>query len=218
MATNGNCFMCGKNAAKTAMKNHVLKEHNNGDEECCLIKAEGAYNKDYWLFFSVPLSSTLSAVDDFLREIWCECCGHMSAFNSSGREVGKSKKLATFAKGDKLLYEYDFGSTTEILITITDKISRSKQRDKVLLLARNEPHGEICESCSAPAVYENAWEGGYFCEPCYDDSQDETALMPIVNSPRSGACGYDGDLDRWTFDAKKKFPQLYPAKSKNKRS
>ena len=210
----GNCFMCGKNAAKTAMKNHVMKEHNNGDEECHLIKAEGAYDKDYWLFFSVPLAATLSAVDDFLRDIWCECCGHLSAFRSGGREVGKSKKITTFTKGDKHLYEYDFGSTTEILLTFVNTISRPKQRENVLLFARNEPHEESCDNCPAPADYVNAWEGRFFCEACAEDGEDEEALMPIVNSPRSGECGYDGELDRWTFDAKKKFPQLCPAKNK----
>jgi len=43
----GDCFICGKSASKTAMKNHVLKEHNSGDEQCYLFKAEGAYDKDY---------------------------------------------------------------------------------------------------------------------------------------------------------------------------
>jgi len=58
--------MCGKTAAKTAMKNHVIKDHNDGDENCFLINAEGAYNKDYWLFFQYPLMR--------LSRIWINFC------------------------------------------------------------------------------------------------------------------------------------------------
>jgi hypothetical protein len=199
---NGNCFMCGKTATKTAMKNHICKDHNSGDESCFLIKAEGAYNNDYWLFFSVALDATLTTVDKFLRQIWCECCGHLSAFRQGGREFGKARKVSALDVGDKLLYEYDFGTTTEILLTVVDKISRPKQREKVLLLARNEPIVEPCETCQAPAVCVDAWEGVAYCEKCAEEA-DENALLPVVNSPRMGECGYDGEEDRWIFDPKK---------------
>jgi len=203
---NGNCFMCGKTAAKTAMKNHILKEHNSGDEPCYLIKAEGAYNKDYWLFFAISADATLTKVDKFLRDIWCECCGHLSAFRGQGGEIGKSRKISALSVGDKLLYEYDFGSTTEIILIIVSEISSTKQRDKVTLLARNEPLPETCETCQAPAAYINAWEGNLVCETCAEE-EDEDALMPIVNSPRMGECGYDGEQDLWTFNPEGKFAQ-----------
>jgi hypothetical protein len=45
-ATQGNCFICGKTVGKTAIKNHILKEHNSGDERCILVKAEGAARRD----------------------------------------------------------------------------------------------------------------------------------------------------------------------------
>ncbi|MDR2869236.1 MAG: hypothetical protein LBV04_02190, partial [Deferribacteraceae bacterium] len=35
----------------------------------------------------------------------------------------------------------------------------------------------------------------------------EMILMPITNSPRSGECAYDGELDMWKFDPDKPFPQ-----------
>lgn len=165
-ASNGNCFLCGKTAGKTAIKNHVLKEHNSGDEPCYLMKAEGAYDKDYRLLFSVPFEATLSAVDKFLRQIWCECCGHMSAFRAGGREFGKARKVSALSIGDTLLYEYDFGSTTEIVITVIDEISRTKQREKVQLLARNVPPKDICGQCGAPATMVHAWEGELTCDKC----------------------------------------------------
>jgi len=207
-SVQGNCFICGKTAAKTAMKNHILKEHNMGDEPCLLIKAEGAYDKDFWLFFTVPLEASLSVVDTFLRKIWCECCGHMSAFRAGGAEYGKSRKISSLAVGGSLLYEYDFGTTTEILLTAVAEISRPKQREKVCLLARNEPREVPCDGCGAPAVVVNSWEGEVLCEECAKNVEDEEALLPIVNSPRCGECAYDGEQDVWIFDPAKPFPQI----------
>ena len=206
-ASNGNCFICGKTAGKTSIKNHVLKDHNSGDELCYLLKAEGAYNKDYWLLFTLAMDASLSAVDKFLRQIWCECCGHMSAFRIGGREFGKARKLSALSVGDTLLYEYDFGSTTEITVTVVDEISRAKQQEKVQLLARNVPPHKLCEQCGAPAAVVNALENELLCDKCAGDVKDEAALMPIVNSPRSGECGYTGEQDIWTFDPGKSFPQ-----------
>ena len=48
--TDGNCYICGKTFGKTAMKNHIIKEHAaTGDEDCVLLMLEGAYAKEYWL-------------------------------------------------------------------------------------------------------------------------------------------------------------------------
>ncbi len=205
--SNGNCYICGKTAGKTATKNHVLQVHNGGDEPCYLVKAEGAYDKDYWLLFTVPIDATISAVDKFLRQIWCECCGHMSALRMGSHEIGKTKKVSTLSVGDTLLYEYDFGSTTEIIITVVDEISRAKQRAKVQLLARNVPRQELCGQCGAPATVVCAWEGKLLCDECAKHAEDEAALLQIVNSPRCGECSYDGELDIWTFDSGKLFSQ-----------
>lgn len=204
---NGNCFICGKTAGKTAIKNHVLKEHNSGDEQCYLIKAEDAYDKDYWLFFTVPFDATMSAVDKFLRQIWCECCGHLSTFRAGGREFGKARKASALSVGDVLLYEYDFGSTTEVVLTVVDEISRPKQREKVQLLARNAPPQDRCGQCGAPATMVNVWESELVCDKCAKGVEEEESLLPIVNSPRCGECGYDGEFDIWTFDPEKPFPQ-----------
>ena len=54
--TSGNCYICGVELGKTAMKNHILKSHESDadGEDCCLLMIEGAYNKDYWLLIDVP--------------------------------------------------------------------------------------------------------------------------------------------------------------------
>ena len=196
----GNCFFCGKTAAKTAMKNHILKEHNSGDEPCYLLKAEGAYDKDYWLFFTAPLDASLSVVDTFMRKIWCECCGHLSAFYIDGWKYGKTRKISSLGIGTRLIYEYDFGSTTKILLTVVGEISRPKQREKICLLARNLPREDVCDICSAPAAVFDAWKFVPLCDDCAKNIEDESALLPIVNSPRCGVCGYTGEEDLWVFE------------------
>jgi hypothetical protein len=200
-ASKGYCFICGKTGSKVVIKNHVLKDHNNGDEQCYLIRAEGAYRKTYWLLFTVPLDATFDSVDRFLRQIWCECCHHLSSFTQGRYKFDMEQKISTLGIGETVLYQYDFGSTTEIVLTVVSGILRPYQEEEVCLLARNVPPREKCDKCGSPAAFIDAWEEGeYLCENCAENVEDEDALLPLVNSPRSGVCGYCGDLDVWAFD------------------
>ncbi len=224
--SSGNCYICGAELGKTAMKNHILKAHSaeDGGQECLLLKIEGSYNKDYWLFIDVAAHKSLSDVDKFLRNIWLECCGHMSAFRASNkidagmmrklgiyasggqstREVGKSRKLSSFSVGDKLTHEYDFGDTTETIITVMGTTTRKLQKEAVRLLARNIPPKFECAECGAPAEYictECMYDSDnpFYCGKCGDKHEHEDMLMPVTNSPRMGVCGYDGELDTFAF-------------------
>lgn len=197
----GDCYVCGKTASKTVMKNHIIKEHSMGDEACYLVRAEGKYDKGYWLVFSIPFEATLSSLDRFLRQIWCECCGHMSSFSDRGGQVGKTRKLSYFDVGDKFAYEYDFGTTTELVLSIIDVVSRPKQSKKVFLLARNQPHeAPTCDHCDQRAVWVLGWEQEHYCDACASKSEAEFDMLPLVNSPRSGECAYTGAFDGWEFD------------------
>jgi hypothetical protein len=203
----GNCYICGAGLGKTAMKNHILKAHSgeDGGQECILLKIEGAYNKDYWLLIDIAAHRSLSDVDAFLRNIWLECCDHMSAFRASGRrEVAKSRKLRSFSTGDKITHEYDFGDTTETLITVMGTTTRKLQKEAVRLLARNVPPQFKCVKCGAPAEFictqcMYASDNPFYCDKCGDDHEHEDMLMPVTNSPRMGVCGYDGELDTFAF-------------------
>ncbi len=68
MASKGNCYLCGAELGKVAMKNHILKYHSGSSEEqeCRLLKIEGAYDKDYWLYVDIPVDKGLSTLDRFL--------------------------------------------------------------------------------------------------------------------------------------------------------
>jgi hypothetical protein len=219
-ATQGNCFICGKTVDKTAIKKHVLKDHNSGDERCILIKAEGVYDKDYWLYFSVPFNARLSVLDDFLRRIWCECCDHLSVFRVGASEFDMSFKLSSFAVGVSLLYEYDFGSTTRITVTILNVLSRPTQEEKVQLIARNVPPQMQCVKCGADATQIDVFEVEALCDECAKDAKENDAFLPIVNSPRCGVCGYMGDHDVWTFAPPEPLPEppATPTKGRRKKN
>ena len=199
--SEGKCHVCGKTLGKTAMKNHVLKEHAaNGDEACLLLMIEGAFVKEYWLFVDIAKDKSLGSLDTFLRNIWLECCGHLSEFRGGGNmEIGKTRKMGMFSAGDRFIHEYDMGTTTECLIMVVGETRRPKQKNAVRLLARNVPPAFKCASCGKPAeficqecMYDS--DNPNFCPECADKHEHES-LLPITNSPRNGECGYSGELD-----------------------
>ena len=202
----GNCYICGAQLGKQAMKNHIMKTHalHEGGQTCRLLKIEGADDKNYWLYVDVPVTGSLSVVDTFLRKIWLECCGHMSVFFGPGyTEIGKNTKLGDIPVGTKLIHEYDFGSTTECLITVVGDTVREKGKRGVRLLARNIPPEFTCRECGAKAEWidpERIYteDGPFLCDKCSEEFGNEM-LLPVTNSPRMGVCGYCGDQDSYNF-------------------
>ena len=206
MATvsKGRCYLCGAELGKTAMKNHILKVHGaeEGGQECVLLKIEGA-DKNYWLYVDMPVTGSLTSLDSFLRKIWLECCGHLSEF-SDGRYhvIGKGQKIGRFQIGDRMLHQYDFGDTTETLVSIIGSTTRKPQRASVRLLARNNAPVFPCAVCGKEADYiccECLWESDnpFFCEECVANHEHEY-MLPVTNSPRMGVCAYAGELDTFT--------------------
>ena len=100
-----------------------------------------------------------------------------------------------FARRKSVEYVYDFGSSTELVIKRVKSVpARTKE---ILLLARNEPPAESCDECGGAAtsicVDCSLDEGGLFCgEHAQDHECGEERLLPVVNSPRMGVCGYGG--------------------------
>jgi hypothetical protein len=67
----------------------------------------------------------------------------------------------------------------------------------VEVLARNDPPPIACLHCGQPATQvcsQCFWEAsGTFCERCAKKHKcGEEMLLPVVNSPRVGMCGYVG--------------------------
>lgn len=212
MTLKGNCYLCGRLIGKSAFKKHILTAHPHEGEgqDCIVLKVEDTDSKMYWLYLDISATSTLKTLDTFLRKIWLECCGHMSAFyDPQYSEIGMSRKLADYPVGHSFLYEYDFGDTTQLKITIVGHVKRPKQRTAVRLLGRNEVYHFPCQNCGKYADYicvECTWENQnpFLCEDCVEDhGHGEELLLPVVNSPRMGVCGYCGELDEFDFDPEK---------------
>ena len=221
--TKGNCYLCGAELGKTAMKNHLLKMHatEEGGERCHLLKIEAGEGANYWLFVDIPRDKSLAVLDKFLKDIWLECCGHMSGFlgpkvTMFGRveavQVGKTRKWGELSVGGELIHEYDMGSTTACWITIVAETVRLPQKQAVRLLARNVPPTFECASCGKPAEaiccecacdYDN---NPFFCATCGEEGHehDIDMFLPITNSPRMGVCGYTGEFDTFAFKMPKK--------------
>jgi len=222
-ATKGTCYICKKEFGKTAIKNHLLKCNSVGEGQIkyLLIKVEGFYHKEYWLYLQIKENSTLGDLDCFLRNIWLECCGHLSAFEIEGdsyesdfsedsyswseREVAdmnKTKLKDVLSVGSVFKHDYDFGSTTTLKLTVMEKYSGDSTKKEITLLARNVMNNYICEECGEKAtkiVMDDEWsESKYVCEDCLEKCDDEEMnVFSITNSPRMGVCGYNGENDHY---------------------
>lgn len=171
------------------------------------LVVEGRDLPYYWMHLEVPANATLKVLDGFLREIWLECCGHMSAFTIGSKRysvapMGELDEASMKFKLEKVLqpgmqfyHEYDFGTTTDLMLKV---VSEGEGKSKsIRILARNEPPEITCVSCGKMATQvctECAWEDkGWLCDQCAAKHEcDEDMFLPVVNSPRVGMCGYTG--------------------------
>ena len=101
------------------------------------LVAQGTYAPADWMHLEIPVEATLRDLDQFLRDIWLECCGHLSAFT--------------------------IGSTQYELDTL------------------------VCARC--------IWnDQGWLCDRHAPQHKcGEEMLLPVVNSPHVGMCGYTGE-------------------------
>lgn len=212
----GRCEGCGEVFSKRAIGRHVAScealhapgKGKVGPRYRLLVESPGM--PEYWLQVEVGAATTLRELDRFLRNIWLECCGHLSAFKIGGESFastpddsgwGFEKERTMAAKVSGLVdvptwkYEYDFGTTTELRVRpAATSVGTAKG---VRLLARNLPPLLPCLKCGAPAAEicsQCRWEnGGCLCAQCAKKHPcGEDYLLPAVNSPRAGECGYTG--------------------------
>ena len=101
--------------------------------------------------------------------------------------------------GKRFRHEYDFGSTTELTLRSLAEID-GDGGGKIRLLARNDAPAVECVFCGAPASWVTRTEEdriamtGGLCEGCAARMDiDIDYPLPVLNSPRCGVCGYDGD-------------------------
>ncbi|MFX0201412.1 MAG: hypothetical protein ACFFCW_35295 [Candidatus Hodarchaeota archaeon] len=201
------CLLCKSKYSGAGMTRHLQsclpkslqKQQKSKSQAFYHILVRGYYLSGYWLHLKVAANARLKDLDSFLRRIWLECCGHMSAFSYNRSELEMRQKLKdVLSPRMELLYEYDFGSTTELLIKVIGQYKGSIEED-VQVIARNAPPEILCDECGkSPAVQictECQWDGtGWLCQACAEDHEcGEDMMLPVVNSPRAGVCGYTGE-------------------------
>lgn len=224
----GKCFLCGKTLAKNAVSRHLEKcipAHRPAGPgkpvHLFHLQVEGAHAPEYWLHIEIPAKATLFDLDDFLRSIWLECCGHLSAFTikdmSYERDTGmvdgmwkyffgpfrptasmKAKLDQVLSVGTTFTHEYDFGTTTELKLKVIAEHRGPRPENVVRLLARNYAPLFPCSVCGQPAEWLYVFEMPYrpYCgDHAREHEEWEEGFLPLVNSPRTGQCGYTGPED-----------------------
>jgi Predicted metal-binding protein related to the C-terminal domain of SecA len=178
----GRCYYCNKELTERTIKRHakscsVMKKsieekmnYTKGVREQFIISMKDKYNPSlYCIYVSIDAKLQLQHLDKFIRDIWVECCGHLSAFyideeiyhDNSDEQYEMNfylKDLLNINK--KFEYEYDFGSTTYLTLEVVDIIQVPNEFSQMEVIARNNPE-----------------EG------------------KLNNSPRDGSCGYIGNKD-----------------------
>lgn len=216
-------------------------EHDNASGKAIPLihlRAEDAYTPRYWIDIEMKADASLRKLDRFLRDIWLECCGHLSMFRAGNtyyqmdsiqpdefadeddsfeafqksypltdkktlekiwanypRERSMDVSLSdVVGSSPKFSHEYDFGSTTVLNLKVMGERTGRIGRTPLRLLARNDAPEFTCAVCDAPAtqvdveaMYEE--ENPFFCGK---HAKKRDILLPVVNSPRMGVCGYEG--------------------------
>ena len=216
----GKCHLCGEIAGQASMTRHLraccqpeASRRSSASEKrppapSFHLVCQGRDAKAYWMHVAAPVTAPLSKLDHFLRHTWVECCGHLSAFEIGDNryaaqpmeeEISMSARLSQVLEvGMKFFYEYDYGSTTALVLKVVALREQGLPKGAVQLLARNEAPQVSCQRCNIqPATQictECASDGdGWLCEACaVAHACGDEICLPVVNSPRVGVCGYTG--------------------------
>ena len=111
-------------------------------------------------------------------------------------DVGSKKKLRLIGDVAKLddtfNYIYDFGSSTYLKFTPISKVHCPA--NKFIIVMRNDSPDDPCGLCDSPAVGVCTYCDHALCEQCKTSNHfcKDAHILPILNSPRAGVCGYDG--------------------------
>lgn len=228
--TRGNCVFCGREFAKGGLSRHLptcLKRQEaqtaadgskRQSQPLYHLQVQDAWGAGYFLHLEMRGNATLKDLDDYLRAIWLECCGHLSAFEigearytqifddnmSTGEERPMDVRVrGIFTPGLESPYEYDFGTSSELTIkVVAQREGKPLTEHPIFLMARNKFEPPPCTVCGEPATYlctecmydreDNRCE---LCDEHAEEHEHEEMVMALVNSPRTGMCGYNGPAE-----------------------
>ena len=237
--SRGKCAYCGKEYAKSGMTRHlktcsarqeaIAKANRKRGRDSTIYHLQildntppytrfhAEWTPQFWLHLEMKGSATLQDLDQYLRDIWMECCGHLSGFeigpvfytqmfdDGMGWQEEHSMNVRVdklFSPGLAIPYQYDFGTTSAVIIKIVDeRKGKPITSHPIELMARNNQPEVFCHVCGKPAKWictECAWEDKetyLFCEEHAEEHEHAEMELPIVNSPRVGLCGYTGPAE-----------------------
>ncbi len=222
--SRGRCRFCDRSFGKGAMTRHLQTCQKRAGIAAVAPAApavksfhlvvEGRDQPEYWLHLEAPANVELQSLDDFLRDIWLECCEHLSSFIIDGiryeaipldedwadpEEQTMDGELGRrLYDGLRFYHDYDYGSTTELILRVVGVGETTAAA--IQLLARNDPPDLRCRNCGAAAVRIDpmVWEpaDGLLCADCAaKEAAEHDMLLPVVNSPRAGVCVYGVESD-----------------------
>ncbi len=219
--TNGICTYCKSAIPENSRSiiNHIAncEIKNNSQSKTTtnymILLIEGKYSPEYWLLIKAKPDLPMKKIDRFIKDIWVECCGHLSSFSDGYSQIGMSRKLdQVFERGRNINYTYDYGSSTELSLSLLEDVEDFDDKE-IQILFRNKEKDLKCSYCSNKAVAICSFctdeNDGLLCDSCIKNhtcvhDEGEDVLLPLVNSPRTGVCGYTGYLDK---EVKKYFPK-----------
>ena len=203
------CYYCNKELTERTIKRHMkncsemkkrVEEQNSTDKKQrnqFIIAIKSKYEgNDYCIYLSIDGTLGLVHIDQFIRDIWVECCGHLSGFRIRGKfyqDHSMNTRLNDILDIDeKFEYEYDFGSTTYLNLEVVDIIQVSSSFSQIEIIARNHDIKHECETCGKEAKFFNYENDKWECGNCIDENNDMISEIEYCNSPRDGICGYEG--------------------------
>jgi len=226
----GSCALCGAAVTRRTVTRHLDRcapAHDatrGAPQRLVRVRVTAPGLPAYWLDVEARDDARLLALDGFLREIWLECCGHLSQFEigpvdyfSPGFDLREADAWSVFGRrrparsmnvalaralppvGQRFTYDYDFGSTTRLNLTVTGERIGRIGRTTVRLLVRNQAPVWSCATCGEPATGMcpyclGAEASAFSCDRHRVEHRcgEDEAWLPVVNSPRMGVCGYAG--------------------------
>lgn len=200
-----NCKFCNKKFGVKMINDHLPECIPNymNDKSGYLIEfisQNEITNKMYNMFAIFGVKCKFTHIDKFLKEKWCECCGHLSTLDvfeevneeQSHKNVKFNTLISKYEHANQFCYCYDMGSTTTIYFRILKKLDGNEKNTNIELIYYNEPYKLKCKkykTCNGEATY--IYDGNLLCNECKNNVEEPEYLQMIVNSPRTGVCCYE---------------------------
>lgn len=217
----GRCFLCGRTFSQDAMAAHLsaCRPQTGGGQPLFLFQIRDAYFPEtFWLFLEMPPAAPLAALDEALRQVWVDCCGHASRFVIGGATYGRRPRASIvnlvldeqthvapmspplaelLTVGQEADYAYDEVWPTELKVRLLAAYPGEAPHEAFRVVARNYKPPRTCRLCHRPAAWllTNAWPLEPYCDAharAHPAWEQPDAFLPYVNSPRVGLCVYRG--------------------------